>query len=180
MRKGSSNKCKGRLSVNIIPQDIKILLLLVCIGIVLHNASLPLQAEEYEYDALNRVTKVTYEDGSYVEYAYDNNGNILNVNVYNAGPTPTPAPTPDGGQSGGDTGNAPDEETGETIPGESGEGESGTDIVPTEQPPESEGGTGDSGQEESEKSAVSEFFEQIIDAVKDFFNAIGQWFKSWF
>ena len=28
-------------------------------------------AESYEYDELNRVTKVMYDDGSYVEYRYD-------------------------------------------------------------------------------------------------------------
>ena len=33
-------------------------------------------ADTYEYDALNRVTKVTYEDGSSVVYEYDANGNI--------------------------------------------------------------------------------------------------------
>ena len=40
-------------------------------------------AEEYEYDKLNRVTKITYEDGSYVEYTYDANGNITKVNTVN-------------------------------------------------------------------------------------------------
>jgi YD repeat-containing protein len=29
----------------------------------------------YEYDALGRVTKVTYDDGSYVVYQYDAAGN---------------------------------------------------------------------------------------------------------
>ena len=28
----------------------------------------PAEAETYEYDSLNRVTKVIYEDGSYVTY----------------------------------------------------------------------------------------------------------------
>ena len=36
-------------------------------------------AEEYEYDDLDRVVKVIYEDGSYIEYEYDNNGNITNI-----------------------------------------------------------------------------------------------------
>lgn len=31
----------------------------------------------YEYDQLDRVTKVTYEDGSYTTFSYDKNGNII-------------------------------------------------------------------------------------------------------
>ncbi len=38
-------------------------------------ASAPAWAITYEYDALGRVTKVTYDDGSYVVYAYDAAGN---------------------------------------------------------------------------------------------------------
>ena len=38
-------------------------------------------AEEYEYDELNRVTKVTYENGETVEYVYDSNGNIIETIV---------------------------------------------------------------------------------------------------
>ena len=163
----------------------KIFLILVILGFVLYNSTICLQAEEYEYDALERVTKVSYEDGSYVEYEYDSNGNILNVNVYNAKPTPTPAPTPDAGQGSGETESSPDEETGETTPDESGEEGSGEDSSvsgeeSSEQPEESESGTGDSGQGETEKSEVREFIEQAIEAVKSFFNAISQWFKSWF
>lgn len=33
----------------------------------------------YDYDALNRLTKVTYDDGSTVEYEYDLAGNITRV-----------------------------------------------------------------------------------------------------
>lgn len=40
------------------------------------------QAEEYQYDALNRVTKVIYDDGSYVEYEYDSNGNLEKTVVH--------------------------------------------------------------------------------------------------
>ena len=53
---------------------------LLCPGILAY-------AEEYEYDDLNRVTKVIYDDGSYVEYTYDRNGNIIKTKVYNAGET---------------------------------------------------------------------------------------------
>ena len=35
----------------------------------------------YVYDKLGRVTKVIYDENNYVEYTYDSNGNITNVNV---------------------------------------------------------------------------------------------------
>lgn len=41
-------------------------------------------AEEYVYDSLNRVIKVIYEDGGYVEYVYDRNGNIVKTVVHPA------------------------------------------------------------------------------------------------
>lgn len=53
------------------------------------------KATEYEYDKLNRLMKVTYEDGSYVEYTYDKNGNITDIRtegMENVLPTPD---TPD-------------------------------------------------------------------------------------
>ena len=40
------------------------------------------RAEKYEYDELNRIKKVIYDDGSYVEYTYDKNGNILTTTVH--------------------------------------------------------------------------------------------------
>ena len=51
------------------------------IGICLLCNTMEIQAEEYEYDLLNRVTKVIYDDGSYVEYEYDKNGNIVSMQV---------------------------------------------------------------------------------------------------
>lgn len=41
-----------------------------------------LYAKTYEYDDLNRVTKVVYDDGSYATYEYDRNGNILKIEVF--------------------------------------------------------------------------------------------------
>lgn len=39
-------------------------------------------AETYEYDKLNRLSKVIYEDGSYSEYIYDSNGNMISFKSY--------------------------------------------------------------------------------------------------
>ena len=62
----------------------KMLVMVSIFEMFLFANNLEIQAEEYEYDMLNRVTKVTYEDGSYVEYEYDKNGNIVNIYVHEA------------------------------------------------------------------------------------------------
>ncbi|MDE7269435.1 MAG: hypothetical protein K2N81_03075, partial [Acetatifactor sp.] len=48
--------------------------------------------EEYEYDALNRVVKVIYEDGSYMEYSYDSNGNIVKITMHTNKPEESDKP----------------------------------------------------------------------------------------
>lgn len=53
---------------------------LLCLGLFLGSSKV--QAEQYEYDSFDRVTKVIYEDGSYVSYEYDNNGNITKTEVH--------------------------------------------------------------------------------------------------
>jgi len=49
---------------------------LSAIGVLSVFLALPAQAETYEYDKLNRLTKVVYNDGSCIEYEYDANGNM--------------------------------------------------------------------------------------------------------
>lgn len=49
---------------------------LIASGVLSVFLALPAQAETYEYDKLNRLTKVVYDDGSCIEYEYDANGNM--------------------------------------------------------------------------------------------------------
>lgn len=60
----------------------KIGYLVVLIGVLFLTFSIRVYAEQYEYDALDRIIKVVYEDGSYVTYEYDANGNITKTEVY--------------------------------------------------------------------------------------------------
>lgn len=177
MRK--EKKCKNRTIREGLCLWIKTFLIGGLMGTVLLGNTLCVQAEEYEYDVLNRVTKVTYEDGSYVEYEYDSNGNILSVNVYNAKPTPAP----DTGQSSEETESVPEGETEESTSGEteteeseSGTESSGTEDESTEQTKESESSTDDTAQE----SEVRQLIEQAIESITAIVKAISQWFQSWF
>jgi YD repeat-containing protein len=58
-------------------------------GLMFLSAS-PVWAATYEYDDLNRLTKIIYESGDYIEYEYDAAGNIVGV----SSPDMTP-PVPD-------------------------------------------------------------------------------------
>lgn len=133
-------------------------------------------AEEYEYDALNRVTKVVYEDGSYVEYEYDSNGNLLNTNVYNASPEQDEEET-DGGEEGGET-----KEEEETKPSEEGEDSSGSeeDSESTETPESGDNSDEDIPQKDTDGSEEKNVVEKIIEAVTGYVKQIVNWFKSWF
>jgi YD repeat-containing protein len=55
----------------------KAILLTACAGLV--AAAPAARAAQYQYDALNRVTKVTYTNGHSVSYGYDAAGNITSV-----------------------------------------------------------------------------------------------------
>lgn len=57
---------------------IKGLVVLATVGMLW---TIPVYGNSYQYDALNRVTQVTNEDGSIVTYTYDPNGNITDVHV---------------------------------------------------------------------------------------------------
>ena len=83
----------------------------------------------YEYDELNRLTKVIYEDGSYVEYEYDANGNILSAAVYSNKETDIGGKDDSG--EGEDNSGGEDNPEGEENPG--GEENSGGEDNPGEE-----------------------------------------------
>jgi YD repeat-containing protein len=58
------------------------LLAALALGTALLAAPAADAATTYEYDSLGRLTKVTYDDGSWVQYAYDANGNRTVVQTY--------------------------------------------------------------------------------------------------
>ncbi len=45
-------------------------------------AATAMAATTYEYDSLGRIIKVTYDNGAWVQYAYDANGNRITVQTY--------------------------------------------------------------------------------------------------
>lgn len=54
-------------------------------------------AEQYAYDASGRVARVTYDDGSSIEYVYDAAGNLIEQRAVGvAQPPPPPPPRPCG------------------------------------------------------------------------------------
>lgn len=46
-------------------------------SVMLFNATYFSRAEEYQYDEKDRLVKIIYDDGSYIEYVYDITGNIV-------------------------------------------------------------------------------------------------------
>lgn len=57
---------------------LKMKVTMICLMILL-SSTMMLQAETYEYDKLNRLKKVTYEDTSNITYEYDTHGNIVKI-----------------------------------------------------------------------------------------------------
>lgn len=108
----------------------------------------------YEYDILNRLTKITYEDGSYVEYEYDANGNITKTNVYDATPEESDTST----EASGDESETPEESSDAT--------ESGSESIEE---------SGESTEEGSENVIT-----RVISAIRDIFRKITDWFKNLF
>ncbi|MCL5290243.1 MAG: hypothetical protein M1489_04310 [Firmicutes bacterium] len=62
---------------------------MVVLLIILLFISLPASAAVYTYDALNRLTSVTYQNGQKIVYTYDPGGNMLSVS-HHSSPDTTP------------------------------------------------------------------------------------------
>lgn len=84
------------------------------IGVLAAAELLPVQAEEYQYDALKRVKEVIYEDGSSVVYEYDSNGNIVRIEVNKADSSAEAEEDDKDGKTPGTEENGQDEKTPET------------------------------------------------------------------
>ena len=161
-------------------------------------------AEEYEYDELNRVTKVLYEDGSYVEYEYDSNGNILSVEVYQASkelPNDKEEENTEESEEDKESTEAPKDEVTDSETKEEQEESTESEEEP-EDAAESEEGIKDSestveknseesieestdATEDSEEAAQHEtpqenILQKIWKAIKSFLSKLVQWISSWF
>lgn len=146
----------------------RILMVMGVWGILLADSTFYSQAEEYEYDTLNRVTKVTYEDGSYVEYEYDSNGNILNIKVHN------------------EKADHKEEQGSEEIPPESDEESTDSDKEESTEGDDETGETEESGSsgtqedKDTEESQEESFMEKVVDTVKTVVQKVVNWFRSLF
>lgn len=83
------------------------------------------ESVQYQYDALGRVTRADYKDGTYIEFVYDKNGNI--IDMIKSNPTTdtnieqgnTNTGSENGTHGGGDNGTAGESNTGGTDTGDS-------------------------------------------------------------
>lgn len=153
---------------------------------VMMSGTIYSQAEEYEYDDLNRVTKVTYEDGSYTTYEYDSNGNLLSVQMHdadsdNTGETGNPngGGNESGGSESGDNGKEDSGEEDKENPGSDGKENPG-DKEAGESDKTEEGSASGNQTEVPKLPEIGNFFEKIMDSIKGFFDKLIQWFQSLF
>lgn len=58
----------------------------------------PAFADTFLYDSLGRLTKVQYDNGGYIVYAYDANGNRSTVAISTHGEAPPPPPSSTAGR----------------------------------------------------------------------------------
>ncbi|MGN0400778.1 MAG: hypothetical protein ACI4HQ_00790 [Acetatifactor sp.] len=138
---------------------------LLCLS--MYISGLHADAEEYEYDDFNRVIKVTYEDGSYITYGYDLNGNIINTVVYTVEKEET-SEKPES-EHGEDSKERETTETGgqkaEGDESEAGEQKAGGNESETDAQ-EAEGNESESGEEDKKDAATSA--QRIVDTVMKF------------
>ena len=59
----------------------KVSFICICILFCAFSVVSVTAAEQYEYDSMDRLIKVIYEDGSHIEYIYDKNGNITSIDA---------------------------------------------------------------------------------------------------
>ena len=135
----------------------KLVLIILVGAIVFSNGNILAQAEEYEYDELDRVIKVTYEGGSYVEYLYDANGNILDVTVVNNVSEPTES----------------------TEPSESIEPSESTEPTESTEPSESTENP-DKPDQPEEQNGIVKVLSDIGNAIVSGFKKIISWFENLF
>lgn len=57
----------------------KRIFIILLTGLFLLSQTISVYGTAYEYDDLDRVTRVTYEDGTSVSYTYDANGNVTAI-----------------------------------------------------------------------------------------------------
>ena len=156
MKRGNFGKC------------VLILNIAGCIaaGSLFISNSIVVNGEEYEYDVLNRVVKVIYDDGGYVEYIYDSNGNIVKTIVHTVTSKDPEAtgPSTKPGES-----EKPTESESSTKPGESEKPtESGSSTKPEKsgEPAESQASTETESSSELENEENPAGFGIIADSEK--------------
>ena len=52
------------------------------LAFLIENDITPAYAETYSYDAVGKLTSVTYDDGSSITYNYDNAGNLIEQAIF--------------------------------------------------------------------------------------------------